>query len=79
MLLYGNGSTQRWQVAPGATEAVTSELEGVGSDRTGRLPIIDPSTGEVVLAVARRHVASAVVLGGEEREHEGPGSPGLYR
>jgi len=83
VLLYGAGWTQRWQVAPGGVSAVENEIGQVGQDKTGRLAIIDPGSGEpTTLMVAWRHIASAVVLGSDD----GPvasvadeGSGGVYR
>lgn len=78
VMLYGVGWTQRWQIAEGAVESIKTEIDRVGRDDTGHLAILDPSTGEpTTLVVSWKHVAAAVVLGGEGEETEGP--TGSYR
>ena len=80
VLLYGVGWTQRWQVADGAVALVTEEINRVGRDEIGHLPVLDPGTNEsTTLVVAWQHVAAAVVLGSEDpRAAEDEGSTGLY-
>ena len=79
-LLYGNGWPQRWHLVVGTAEAVRAELDHVGSDEVGRLPVIDPGTDDpTLLTVAWRHVAAAVVLGGADPDPEGQDNQGLYR
>jgi ABC-type dipeptide/oligopeptide/nickel transport system permease subunit len=65
LMLYGNGWTQRWGIAPGMENQVRSQVSQVGTDTTGQLVVVDPVTGaEATLVVAWGLVAAAVVLGG---------------
>jgi hypothetical protein len=76
VMLYGVGWTQRWQIAEGAIGSIKSEIDRVGRDDTGHLAILDPSTSEpTTLVVSWKHVAAAVVLGGERDEPEDPTGP----
>lgn len=78
LMLYGVGWTQRWRLADSSLAFARAEIDRVGRDETGHLPVIDPTSEEdVVLVVAWRHVAAAVVLGGEEGDDSEPG--GQYR
>jgi hypothetical protein len=64
LILVGNGGwTQRWQIRPDHEHGVATELAGVGTDRTSRLALVDPQTGnEVTLFVAWHSVATAVII-----------------
>ena len=63
LLLYGNGWTQRWQIASGVEADVRSQISKVGTDATGQLTVVDPgSESEATLMVAWALVAAAVVL-----------------
>ena len=76
MMLYGVGWTQRWEIAEGAVGSVKTEIERVGRDETGHLAIVDPGISEpTTLVVSWRHVAAAVVLGGEDSEKADPTGP----
>lgn len=78
VMLYGVGWTQRWRIADRSVAFVRAEIDRVGRDETGRLPVVDPSSEEdVSLVVAWRHVAAAVVLGGEGGDDSETG--GQYR
>ena len=79
VLLYGNGWTQRWQIAPGAEDQVHNGVSRVGTAGTGRLTVIDPGSGEeATLVVAWGLVAAAVVLDGTADEGHDD-SAGQYR
>jgi hypothetical protein len=76
IMLYGVGWTQRWEIAEGAVESVNAEIERVGRDETGHLAIVDPGISKpTTLVVSWRHVAAAVVLGGEDNEKADPSGP----
>jgi hypothetical protein len=78
LMLYGNGWSQRWRIAPGMEEQVRSQLLRVGTATTGQLTVVDPgSEAEATLVVAWAHVAAAVVLDGSTSTREGP-STGQY-
>jgi hypothetical protein len=81
LMLYGVGWTQRWQVADAAVPAVEEAIGRVGRRETGRLEVLDPGTGEpIVLVVAWRHVAAAVVLDSSGAGAAvDPGNGGQYR
>ena len=65
VLLYGNGWTQRWGIAPGLEDQVRSQISQVGTNATGNLSVIDPGSGSAAtLVVAWELVAAAVVLDG---------------
>jgi hypothetical protein len=65
LMLYGNGWTQRWRIAPGMEDHIRSQISQVGTDTTGQLTVIDPgSEAEATLVVAWELVAAAVVLDG---------------
>jgi len=65
LMLYGNGWTQRWRIAPGTEDQVRSLISQVGTDTTGQLTVLDPgSEAEATLVVAWALVAAAVVLDG---------------
>jgi hypothetical protein len=62
-MLYGNGWTQRWRIAPGMEDEVASQIAQVGTDTTGQLTVVDPaSEAEATLVVAWALVAAAVVV-----------------
>jgi len=63
LLLYGNGWSQRWQIAPGQEEHARSEAARVGREGTGNILVLDAGTEETAtLVVAWSMVAAAVVL-----------------
>ena len=63
MLVGTGGWTQRWKIVTGQEEAVSQELLHLGTDRTGRLPLLDPETdNEVAFVVAWTSVAAAVII-----------------
>jgi hypothetical protein len=65
LMLYGNGWSQRWAIAPGMDDQVRSQIAQVGGGGTGRLPVVDPGSGaEATLVVAWALVAAGVVLDG---------------
>jgi hypothetical protein len=65
LMLYGNGWTQRWRIAPAMEDHVRSQIADVGTDSTGQLSVVDPgSEAEATLVVAWAQVAAAVVLDG---------------
>lgn len=78
VMLYGVGWTQRWQIAQGAVDSVKTEIARVGREDTGHLAVLDPGTSApATLVVSWKHVAAAVVLGGEGDEASAP--TGEYR
>jgi hypothetical protein len=78
LMLYGNGWTQRWGIAPGMEEQVRAQLFQVGTATTGRLAVVDPgSESEATLVVAWALVAAAVVVDGSS-DAEAGGSTGQY-
>jgi hypothetical protein len=65
LMLYGNGWTQRWRIAPGTEEHVRSQISQVGTDTTGHLTVVDPgSEAEATLMISWALVATAVVIDG---------------
>lgn len=63
LMLYGNGWTQRWRIAPGMEEHVRTQIAQVGTDSTGQLTVVDPgSEAEATLMIAWALVATAVVI-----------------
>ena len=47
LMLYGNGWTQRWAIAPGTEDHIRTQI---GTPATGQLTVIDPgSDSEVTL------------------------------
>lgn len=65
LMLYGNGWTQRWRIAPGMEDHIRSQISQVGTDTTGQLTVVDPgSEAEATLVIAWALVAAAVVLDG---------------
>jgi hypothetical protein len=65
LMLYGNGWTQRWRIAPDMEDHVRSQISQVGTDTTGQLTVVDPgSDAEATLVVSWALVAAAVVLDG---------------
>jgi hypothetical protein len=80
LMLYGQGWTQRWQIAEGALAAIEDEIGRVGQDQTGYLTILDPGSGRpTTLVVAWRQVAAAVVLGAENNGNVDTDVTGPYR
>lgn len=78
LMLYGNGWTQRWRIAPGTEERVRTQLSQVGTATTGELTVLDPgSEAEATLVVAWALVAAAVVLDGSADSADGD-STGQY-
>jgi hypothetical protein len=79
VMLYGVGWTQRWRIVDGSVDEVATDTDRVGHHETGRLPVVDPSTGEpTTLVVAWRHVAAAVVLGSDHADPANADSTGQY-
>lgn len=77
-MLYGNGWTQRWRIAPGMEEQARAQLFQVGTATTGKLTVVDPgSEAEATLVVAWALVAAAVVLDGTAGAEAGD-STGQY-
>ena len=71
LMLYGDGWTQRWRIADENEMAVREEVERVGTDATGRLPVVDPgSDAGATLVVAWAKVAAAVVLDGSAEQRD---------
>lgn len=65
LMLYGSGWTQRWRIPEGMEEQVRVEIDQVGSQGTGSLSVVDPSSdAEVTLVIAWDQVAAAVVIQG---------------
>lgn len=64
LLLAGAGGwSQRWEIAPGEEEAVAAEIAFVGSDRTGRVRLLDPETdSEFTYVIAWQAVAGAGII-----------------
>ena len=78
LMLYGNGWTQRWRIAPGMEDEVRSQISQVGTDTTGMLTVVDPgSDAQAALVVAWALVAAAVVLDGSAGAGDGD-SAGQY-
>jgi hypothetical protein len=74
LLLYGNGWSQRWELAEGEEERARRSLEQVGGEGTGRFLIVDAGTDtRAMLVVAWELVAAAVVLD-EDATHPDPGT-----
>lgn len=68
------GWSQRWEIAAGHEAALGQALADVGSDRVGRLRVMDLETNsEVELVVAWSAVATAVIL-----PRDVSGTPGEY-
>ena len=63
-MLYGAGGwTQRWQIVDGCEHQVRSEIDRVGTEGIGHLPVVDSQTdAPVTLVVAWAAVAAAVVV-----------------
>ncbi len=71
LMLYGDGWTQRWRIADENEMAVREEVERVGTEATGRLPVVDPgSDAGATLVVAWAKVAAAVVLDGSAEQRD---------
>jgi hypothetical protein len=74
VLVGASGWHQRWEIAPGQEETVASELKNVGTERVGRLPLLDlePDSG-VTLVIAWGQVATAVIIPTPSGQHQPPG------
>ena len=81
VMLYGVGWTQRWRVAEASVALLRAEIDRVGRDETGHLPVLDPGTGEpTTLIVAWQHVAAAIILDSDNLEDaENESASGQYR
>jgi hypothetical protein len=80
LLLYGDGWTQRWQLADDAADQTLAEIARVGHDETSQVTVLDPGSGApTTLMVAWKHVASAVLLGSELDTTAVNASSGQYR
>ena len=78
LMLYGNGWTQRWAIAPGTEDHIRTQIAQIGTPATGQLTVVDPgSDSEVTLWVAWAMVAAAVMLDGAPRSVD-DGSSGQY-
>jgi hypothetical protein len=78
VMLYGNGWTQRWRIVAGREDDVRTQILQVGTDRTGRLTVVDPgSEAEATLVVAWTLVAAAIVIDGANVDGTA-GSAGQY-
>jgi hypothetical protein len=63
MLVGTGGWVQRWEIASGREEAVSAELQHVGTSATTRLPLLDPETdAEVTFVVAWSAVAVGIII-----------------
>ena len=63
LMLYGNGWTQRWAIAPGTEDHIRIQIAQIGTPSTGQMAVVDPgSDSEVTLWVAWALVAAAVML-----------------
>jgi len=64
LVLVGTGGwSQRWEIAAGREEAVSAELQQIGSSGTTRLPLLDPETNtEVTFVVAWSAVAVGIIV-----------------
>lgn len=63
LMLYGVGWTQRWGVSEASVPLIADEISRGGRNQTGRLPVLDPGTGDPTpLAAAWQHVAAAVIF-----------------
>lgn len=77
LMLYGNGWTQRWAIAPGTEDHIRSQIAQIGTPTTGQLTVVDPGSDcEVTLWVGWARVAAAVVLDGPPSVDDG--SSGQY-
>ena len=71
LMLYGNGWTQRWRIAPGMEDTVRTQVSQVGKDATGHLTVLDPgSDAQATLVIAWALVATAVVLDSSDEAGE---------
>lgn len=46
LMLYGVGWTQRWGVSEASVPLIADEISRGGRNQTGRLPVLDPGTGD---------------------------------
>lgn len=77
LMLYGNGWSQRWELAEGEEDRAVRSLEQVGGEGTGRFRIIDAATDtRATLVVAWPQVAAGVVL--DEHASHGESGTGRY-
>lgn len=78
LMLYGNGWTQRWAIAPGTEDHIRTQMAQIGTPATGKLTVVDHGLDtEVTLWVAWALVAAAVVLDGPPVPADG-GPSGQY-
>ncbi len=62
VLVGAGGWTQRWEIASGQEEAVGTELQQIGTNKTTRLPLLDPETNaEITFVVAWNAVAVGII------------------
>ena len=74
VLVGASGWQQRWEIAPGQEETVAAELSNVGSERVGRLRLLDlEADSEVTLVIAWEQVATAVIIPTPSTQHRPPG------
>jgi hypothetical protein len=74
MLIGTGGWNQRWEIAPGQDEAVSAELDHIGTASVGHLRLVDPETdNEISFVVAWNCVAAAVIVSSPavHRQHHG--------
>lgn len=64
LVLVGTGGwNQRWEIASDQEEAVSAELQNVGTDTTTRLPLLDPETNsKITFVVAWSAVAAGIII-----------------
>jgi len=64
VILYGVGGwAQRWEIAPDQVEKTQGQLDSVGQDVVGHLPVVDPQTdAPATLVVNWAAVAAAVIV-----------------
>jgi hypothetical protein len=74
VLVGASGWQQRWEIAPGQEETVAAELGNVGTERVGRLRLLDlEADSEVTLVIAWEQVATAVIIPTPSAQHRPPG------
>jgi hypothetical protein len=63
MLVGTGGWNQRWEIPSGQDEAVSAQLDHIGTEGVGHMRLLDPETdNEVTFVVAWNSVASAVIV-----------------
>lgn len=63
MLVGTGGWTQRWEIAAGQEDAISEELQKIGTSGATRLPLLDPETNnEVIFVVAWSAVAVGIIV-----------------